>query len=188
MPINCGVDQTNCSFEDSSLFFSKVSRHYDNLHKVRKGCTDTHSQERQTTAKHLLYPVHSKCESSGIYGINKLCVHACVCVCMCALQYHFAFGLNYILCNGNRNELYSNLADLFLHWCMYTYVDICLCVVASQLSSMPDGTVHTYVCARVCVSIFSGCRRQPLYCFHFALVVWLHVTEIYIYNVDAAVV
>ena len=41
-------------------------------------------------------------------------------------------------------------------------------------------------------TVFRGCRRQPLYCFHFALVVWLHVTEIYIYiyiyNVDAVLV
>ena len=26
--------------------------------------------------------------------------------------------------------------------------------------------------------VIRGCLRQPLYCFHFALVVWLHVTEI----------
>ena len=29
--------------------------------------------------------------------------------------------------------------------------------------------------------LFRGCHRQPLYCFHFVPVVWLHVTDICIY-------
>ena len=32
------------------------------------------------------------------------------------------------------------------------------------------------------LSIFKGCRRQPLYCFQIDVFIWLHVTDIYIYN------
>ena len=49
---------------------------------MREGCADTHSQKR----------------SIDSYKTSTLHSNS-------VLQHHFTFGLNYVLCNGNRNEL-----------------------------------------------------------------------------------
>ena len=44
--------------------------------------------------------------------------------------------------------------------------------------------IQIFVIHQVCLAsmplslVFRGCHRQPLYCFHFVPVVWLHVTDI----------
>ena len=59
-------------------------------------------------------------------------------------------------------------------WCFFIHP-------LAQILHLHSGNLHCVVVVvyiYIYIFIFRGCHRQPLYCFHFALVVWLHVTEI----------
>ena len=46
---------------------------------------------------------------------------------------------------------------------------------------LPNLTL-SYLAKSCQILLFRGCRRQPLYCFQIDVFIWLHVTDIYIYN------